>query len=442
MDKLSSAILPAILAGGAALAGQGDAALGAALGGLEAPVLLAKEENQARREQLEDILEREENQLQRIDRIHSRMNQLVVANPDAFVDPDTGEMMISEEMLGFLTSGQEGLPLNVTTKRVLESRNSTRGWKERLKLVTEGVANAGDRPAAERFAWAYLDMLGMPQDELFHQDVVNALWNPDEGDNKAVQNLITRADPDSVVYALAWMSENGYTSPSEDPVGFASQLTFEAARRGPRVPLKEEMAARAVIQIRDFMGNIDNQEFLEGVWNQHGRGSDQATKAIVEEALFDQPELRDAYTSYLSRHGREGLTPGQLLALSTRAVNNTDAISLYVDDQVAETTGITREDVLARALGDVGIITEMATNAQETDTGASYAQLTLEIQGRFRESGFTVSRATAAKIWDNARKRVRADRNIDEGTAVPFQAVQDASMAIVQELIAKKNQNQ
>ncbi len=200
----------------------------------------------------------------------------MVANPDAFMDPE-GNLTVSPQMLGFLSSGVEGLPVNVSTKRILNARHNDRAWKARLDLALDGLQNAPTEVEAGRWATRVMNILGLPSDTTEHQDIVRAMNDP-EGPASAIQSVVRHADPQSTIRAITWLGENGHLTPEDDPAGFLSQLTFEWAkqgRSGGRVTFKESGAVAAALKINEWMRLPENQETLLSIWEQHGQGTDE-----------------------------------------------------------------------------------------------------------------------------------------------------------------------
>lgn len=437
IDKLGATLLPALLGGGLAIAGQGAAGAGMALGGLNAADLLAKEENQAKREALKQTLELEEQQLQRLDKIHNRMNQLVIANPEAFIDPESGQQTVTPEMLGFLASGLDGLPFNATTKGILARRNSDKAWAKRYEMAMDGLQQAPNEAEAARWATRIQVLLGDNPNSGITRDMVSALNDP-ENARTAIQNLVGRADPDSVVGALAWLTEQGLKDPMDDPVGFSSRLTFSLVSAGGRVPLKEDLTNQAILRVNKWMKDPENADAITEIRQKFGLNTDETTRAIVENALVDEPTLRDSYMSLFSRWNKDGLTDAQVLSMIQREMQNVDALDLLIDESLQGATGITPEDVAGRAASNIDKLLDLREKRSDTSIASSYVTLRQKAKVQLRDAGYALSDEDMRAIFEQAKAIVQAEQGLGPDDRLPFQAIEAEFNEIISVLIANQ----
>ncbi len=404
MDKIGSLILPALLAGGAAAGGQPVAGLGALLGGAQGVKTLASEENAAKREMLDQTIEQEEKTLGRIDKMHNRISQLVIANPDAFMDAE-GEMTLSPQMLGFLSSGREGLALDVSVKRKLDFRNDSKTWNKRWEMAWNGLKQAPDEQEAARWGERVMDLLQIPQDTQLHADMVSALNKPD-GAEDALNTLNRAADPESLQGAMLWLNENGMNTPMDDPAGWAQQLTFNnAGSSGGRITLREEEAIVGADNIRKWMSDPINADALQEFAESYGVGSDQYARAIAQIANAENIPARDAYLNYLTTAKEAGMTEGQVFGANMSALNGVEPMEQLLDafvQPLLDDMGIEMDDVKREQLENVANQLRRAQEQGRLDEGVGFARASVQAKSRLGAAGLQPNPGVLNEMWQDA----------------------------------------
>jgi len=417
MDKISELILPALLAGGAAAGGQPLAGLGALLGGAQGVKTVASEENAAKRELLDQTIEQEEKSLQQIDKMHNRISQLVIANPDAFMDAE-GEMTISPQMLGFLASGREGLSMDVSTRRKLEFRNSDKAWGKQWELSWAGLKQAKTDEEAGRWGERVMNLLHIDPDSTLHADMVSALNKPD-GAEDALNTLNRSADSESLQNALFWLQENGLNSPMDDPAGWAAQLTFDDSNNsGGRITMKEAKAVEGAENIRKWMADPINGDSLQEFAELYGLGSDQYARAIAQAANSDNIPARDAYLNYLTTAKEAGMSEGQVFGANMSALNNIDPMSQLLDtyiQPILEEAGIEMDDVKRAQLENVGNQIRRAQEQGRLDEGVGYSRSAVRAKSLMGAAGLSMTSADYAELWAEAKAAEYAATGVEPG---------------------------
>jgi len=134
IDRLQSLGGLATILGTAGLAASGNAGGAAAfgLGGVSGLQGAGAEEQEAKANAIESLQKQRDDALDRGDKAMNRISNLVISNADLFVDPETGEPTISEELLGFLATGEQ-LRLSPSSRRKLNRADEL--TETRLELL-------------------------------------------------------------------------------------------------------------------------------------------------------------------------------------------------------------------------------------------------------------------------------------------------------------------
>jgi hypothetical protein len=139
-----------ILAAGSLLAGSEGGGLGAAafglggLKGLQAQETLEREQQAKAIEQLQD---QRDTALDRVSAIQQRVNNVFNTNPEAFIDPETGEPVASPEMLGLLATG---FPVRLFPQSRRKLARATASREARHKLYETALDSAESIPDARQ----------------------------------------------------------------------------------------------------------------------------------------------------------------------------------------------------------------------------------------------------------------------------------------------------
>jgi len=123
-DQLFSkrGLLLAALAGGSLAAGQPGLAAGIGLGGIEKGAENVAAERTALKAAKDQAEAERDKALQRADSERNRLANMFNTNPEAFVNPETGEPVMDDQAFGYLLTGQN-VAIHPTTRRVMNRRD-------------------------------------------------------------------------------------------------------------------------------------------------------------------------------------------------------------------------------------------------------------------------------------------------------------------------------
>jgi hypothetical protein len=136
----------AALAGGL-ISGRPEMALGIAGGGVDAMKEAEAQERTALKEAYAAAASERDAALDRADKERNRLATMFNTNPEAFVDPNTGEPVADPQALGYLLTGTD-LPIHPTTRRVMTRRDENR--KAVTGLLTDALEAAQSIPQARQ----------------------------------------------------------------------------------------------------------------------------------------------------------------------------------------------------------------------------------------------------------------------------------------------------
>jgi hypothetical protein len=126
---------------GAGAAGGAPAAAGFGLGALSNAGVAAEADRAQKRKAIDELEKSLEQSQDRLDKSRNRIATLFNTNPEAFVDPTTGEQKIAPDVLGFYTTGTP-VELFATTRRAL-NRNDDATLR-RHNLLTDNLKSVTD----------------------------------------------------------------------------------------------------------------------------------------------------------------------------------------------------------------------------------------------------------------------------------------------------------
>jgi len=146
------ALAAALGVGGAVAAGGGSGlasivgGAASATGSIGALQKAQMEEKALRDKAIEDAQAKADKAEERADKIRNRVSTMFNTNPDAFVNPETGEPTVSPRVLGWMTTG-EAIPVFPQTRRIMEMRDER--WKRVMDAMEKGL-EVSQSPAATR----------------------------------------------------------------------------------------------------------------------------------------------------------------------------------------------------------------------------------------------------------------------------------------------------
>jgi hypothetical protein len=131
----------ALIAAGSILAGKEGglpAAAAFGLGGLKGIENQQILEEEAQAKAIADLQKQRDDALDRVEKTQQRVSTMFNTNPDAFIDPETGEPTVTPETMGLITSG---FPIRIfpQTRRKLEEADAAQ--QARHDVFTEALQN-------------------------------------------------------------------------------------------------------------------------------------------------------------------------------------------------------------------------------------------------------------------------------------------------------------
>ena len=440
-DFLSSLLLPLLAGGGLAMAGQGGLGAGLALGGLDSASLLADQFNTKKKEAIGEAYTRYEDATDKMDKIHTRMSTLFASNPDAFVDSETGEQMMSNAMLGWIATGAVGAGLDARSRRLMTARGSDPSFQKRYDLLyqrLEKAETADEGLRATEDLFAFLDWDAGPA---AMADIRKAVMDGDM--DQVLTATIGAARPESIVYATQQFIEKGLSSPGDDPGAFMRMLTFPPAVDSGS--FKDGQLAKAGELIYGYMHDPANRERVKEVWDKHGAGSDEASRELAGLAMADNVPVLDMYVAALPQMLTEGTTENQLFSALDAATAAANDLRLATQDYIGDyMPGYEKGKAAAEAAARVRQNLIDSKNSRQRSSGDAFISAADEADAMFRLTlGRSPTTAELATAWDLAKNKVRQDRGLSDGAELPASEVKKRFDQIMAAMITThlKNRN-
>lgn len=433
-DKLASLILPALIGGGLALGGQGGLGAATALGGLQAPQLLAQEENKARAEALEDVRDREQKSLDRVDAIYNRLNQVYIANPESFIDPETEEPVMSPTLQGWLISGARGVPVHPHTKLVLKQRYSDKNMDFKIKMLEEGLAKANTREQVVALLDGAERATGARFSPAEKQAIAETVGRPEMWD-MIRDKMFEKADPWSFTSALAEADERGIRLDSTEFLGLLTYSTSEAAAA---TGMRDAEWMRTFQKIRRWENDPANFEARNQLIEEHGYLTEGYAKNVAQTVLEDSAEF-ELYSDGLARFRREDISWSTIL---NDARYRADAIE-YKDVWMERI--MTQQPKLTKAQLEEKFYMHIEESMKRWDEVNQQSYITVRLSAArnarddyYQATGKALPWADAESMWATAESMVREKRKIPAGERPPYARVRAAYEGLLYQRIKEE----
>jgi len=208
LDQLMSprGLLALLGTGAAGAIGGAPAAAGFGIGALGGAEAATQAELATKRKAIEELNKRYETALDQLDKSRQRVATLFNTNPEAFVDPVTGEQKVSPEVLGFYATGIK-MPLFATTRRVMERRDEA--WAKRNDLFTTALGKSHSPDEAKKILQGFFINMGYnAPDEL--TDTLAQSYGT-QGWEQSTADSILKYGGSSGLDALIAAGENGWS---------------------------------------------------------------------------------------------------------------------------------------------------------------------------------------------------------------------------------------
>jgi len=379
----------------AAFGGQPQAAAGLAIGAMEGSTAQAASENQQRDQAIGEAYEREGVELNRIQRMHDRANQQLVANWQAIVRD--GEQAISSEAAGFLALGAFGMPMDFTAKAKAMELSNDPGKRDRVNFLFQVGKLSDTQEDAEAFARDLYVELGrgdVSEEEV--QRLGRALFQDAQaeasrtgrptGDSlveKLVLHAVKEADIQTLYPALQALVD--VDNPLED-VGWMADLTWHGAQVRRGLDVDEAQLNNAIEVFSAYVTDPANAEIIESVYSLHGRGTGEALRNIAINAFDGQENLLIAFDKYADLHIDMGLSNSDIVNMAVEYQQTLPLLEVLVHNMMKDQPATRMEQI-----GGTEKFMEMLKSAQ--NLAAAVSQQTAPI----------VLTAEAADIMSQAR---------------------------------------
>ncbi len=191
LDRLLSpeGIIRLLGTAGAGAIGGAPAAAGFGLGSVGALNSAAEADRAQKRKAMEELNDRHEKVLDRLDKSRNRYTTLLQSQPELFLDPETGQPTVSPKLLGIMATG-DPVPLSPAAKSAIKSAGEND--ERRYNLLNERLTTAPDVESRKTILKSMFNILksDVPEGEL------NALASakPEES-NKMTADFIAKYYP-------------------------------------------------------------------------------------------------------------------------------------------------------------------------------------------------------------------------------------------------------
>lgn len=196
----SQGILPLLLAGGAAAAGQPGVAAGIGIGGLQGIMQADDAERSQRNKAMEDLNKQLDKSLDRQDKSRNRFIQLLQSQPDMFLD-EQGNPTMDARVIGWYATGAP-IELHPETKRILDQRDES--WERAGEMFYKALQEAKDPESARvltKNLFTHMGMADVPADVV--EATVSSFGTPDFDRNFAdtLLEFGGMSGRDAIIYA-------------------------------------------------------------------------------------------------------------------------------------------------------------------------------------------------------------------------------------------------
>lgn len=297
LDRLKSpqgllALLGTIAAGAV---GGAPAAAGFGLGSLQNAGVATEAERSQKRAAIDDLTERLEKTQDRLANAQQRVATIFNTNPEAFVDPVTGEQKLSPEVLGFYATGAP-IELFATSRRAAQRRDDM--WSKRYDLMTKRLEGAQTREERETILSGLFRLMDFPQD----QELLEALASaPAEDFPVDMANMYLKYGGETGLTAIIQAGERGLPLWHPEIARLIQYRNPDVDGGGKRTPADRFL--ELVQEINAWSTDPANLDRMREIRTEHGKAGEGAVStAIAREVLggrrgdfdiyMDEAELR------------------------------------------------------------------------------------------------------------------------------------------------------
>jgi hypothetical protein len=222
---------------------EGAAAFGL---GAAAPVMQAKAEaEQAKADKLSDLGSKLDDQEAKIMKRQQMIQTAIQNAPDQFVDPETGELALPPEMMGYLAYGMP-IAVDPSSKRTQDRRDEA--WSAQLKSLSEGLKNVESVEDATIILTGIDKLLDNPNPDVEQNRALARAFGTPEWNNQLAGYYMSNGG-ESARTAMLYAAENDLPLEHEDVIRLldfkqgADNLPPSQRAKAEELAVIEEVAA-------------------------------------------------------------------------------------------------------------------------------------------------------------------------------------------------------
>lgn len=273
LEKLKSPKGIALLLGALGVGAAGGGASGAAAFGLGAAGGLSQDVEKEKKGLQAALADSDK----KLESIQQKFSTAFNTNPEAFIDPDTGQPVVDARVLGWYMTGTT-IPMYPQTRRLMNQRDER--WKSRMEVLTGALEDADTKEDRRNLTGAVLRQLQWfdPPAEVVNS-LVNAMGTDDF--DQAFAATLVRHGGQTGIDAIIRAGEMGL--PLQHPeIMRGVQFRSDTGSTTPSQELNQRLITDMEI-VNKFSVNPINAEFVKTV--NANNAPDDARKIIAEKAL-------------------------------------------------------------------------------------------------------------------------------------------------------------
>jgi hypothetical protein len=295
---------------GAGAAGGAPAAVGAAMGGLQGASDASILAESQKRKAIAELTDQNDKLQSRIIDQQKNVATMFNTNPEAFVDPKTGQQTISPEVLGYYATGQQ-IPIFASTRRQLNQFDKNK--EQAYNLLTDRLKTASPDDAKKIIQSTFTLLNYKAPDDLVDSMARGAAagdkWTPE------VLDQYFRFAGETAMDAFHSATQNGW-GPFDPRV--VSQLQFRDPDASSHKLTPSDRALQLAQEINDWQQDPANLETLRKITMGSKSAEDKSVKIAQEVLGGREGDLR----TYLHEQGLHDPTDWAMLMNNYNAVQN------------------------------------------------------------------------------------------------------------------------
>jgi hypothetical protein len=371
------------LLGGALMAGKqgGAGAAGAfGLGGIQGIQSLIAQEKEQQAAAIASLQEQRDKALDRADKAIQRVSTAFNTNPDAFINPETGEPVLSPREIGFLATGTD-IEMFPQTRRLMEQRDEQ--WKRRMDLLTGALKSTRSLEDARNLTEVVMRNMNWTDPDPATVDALARSMGTERFPIEAA-NAILKAGHSSGLAAIVYGLENGLAW--DDPEVWRRVDFNEETATDPQ-NIQDQLYADALFAMNDY--ERANPEEVFQMRRESGEDNSKYLTQLSEKALAQQAGTRSLFQRKMGLLG-DDTVDNLMRSLGVIRDNNSLAIKLGGIDKLPVMRGMTDEQrqqfELDQANHLAGATQRAATNSKAESDAALMNDAVVKFQQQIKLS--------------------------------------------------------